>query len=69
MAKRKKSVDLTMQNIEFQSDEGVVRIVRFNPNTMTVDVNIHQEGMKVRSETLPFAHLPKPLKQRIRPLS
>ena len=69
MAKRKKSIDLTTQNIEFQSDEGAVKVIRFNPNTMTVDVNIHQEGMKVRSESIPFAHLPKPVKQRIRPLS
>lgn len=68
MAKKKKSIDLSSQNISYETDDGTVKILRFNPNMMTVDINIYAEGEKVRPLSIRFAQLPKHIKQLVRPL-
>lgn len=68
MAKKKKTVDLSAKDIAYEIEEGTVKVIRFNPNLMTVDINIYAENENVRSATIPFAQLPKPIKQLIHPL-
>jgi hypothetical protein len=68
MGKKKKVIDLSSQEITYAIEEGSVKVVRFDPNRMTVDINIHAENEKVRSATIPFAQLPKTIKQLVRPL-
>lgn len=68
MAKKKKTLDLASQEITYEVEEGTVKVIRFNPKLMTVDINIYAENETVRSATIPFAQLPKPIKQRIHPL-
>lgn len=68
-AKKKKPViDLTEHALTFEMDEATVKLISFNPNTMTLQVNIHRENEAVHSDNqFPFAHLPKALKQAIKP--
>ncbi len=68
MAKKKRSIELVDQNITYDVDEGVVKVIRLDPNTMTVDVNVHVEGQKARPERIRFAQLPKHIKKLVRPL-
>ena len=67
MAKKKKSIDLSSKNIEYDTEEGHVKVIRFNPNNKSVDINLYVEGEKTRSLSIAFAHLPKPVKQLVKP--
>jgi hypothetical protein len=68
MGKKKKVIDLSSQEITYGIEGGSVKVVRFDPNRMSVDINIYAENENVRSATIPFAQLPKAIKQRVRPL-
>lgn len=68
MAKKKRVINLSEQNISYIEDEREIRIISFNPNTMEVDVSIKVEGEKKHVMKLPFAHLPKEIKRLVRPL-
>ena len=68
MAKKKQSIELSDKNIEYDTEEGRIKVIRFNPNNQSVDVNLYVEGEKVRSIAIAFAHLPKPIKKLVRPL-
>ncbi len=67
MAKKKKSVDFTDKEIYFELDQERYRLIRFYPANMTVDVTRYVEGKKDGQTNLPFAHLPKTIKQLIKP--
>lgn len=68
MAKKKKVINLSEQNISYIEDERTIRVISFNPNSMEVDVSISVEGEKKRVMKLPFAHLPKEIKKAVRPI-
>ena len=69
MAKKKRAViDLSDRALSFELDGATARLISFNPNTMTLQVNFYAQGGQVRSESsFPFAHLPKSLKKSIKP--
>lgn len=69
MAKRRKAViDLSGAELAFEQEGRSVRLITFDPNTMTLRVNIYDGGKQVGSDTaFPFAHLPKSLKQAVKP--
>jgi hypothetical protein len=67
VAKDKKSVDLSEQQISFMMERNLYQAIRFFPSKMTVDVMVYEEGVKVGIKTLPFAHLPKEIKKIIKP--
>jgi len=62
MAKKKKSIDLSAKEIFFELEHQQVQVVRFYPSNMSVDIK-KQKGIT----NLPFAHLPKTIKQQIKP--
>ena len=68
MAKKKKVINLSEQNIVYTEEERTIKIIAFNPNTMEVDVSITVQGEKKRVMKLPFAHLPKEVKKLVRPI-
>lgn len=70
MAKKKKAViDLSAESIAFELDGRTVRLISFNPNTMTLLVNFYHDDKPAGSDgSFPFAHLPKHIKKAIRPL-
>ncbi len=68
MAKKKKSIELSAQNIKFQIEKLSYKAIRFYPSQMTVDVMVHAEdGTKAGMQNIPFAHIPKEIKKLIKP--
>jgi len=68
MAKKKKSVELSNQNIEFSLLETHYKVIRYYPDKMTLDVmKFDKDKTKLGMQNLPFAHLPKNIKKLIKP--
>lgn len=67
MAIKKKSVELMDQKISYTIAPLFYKVLRFYPETMTVDVIIEENGVKKGMQKLPFAHLPKEIKKLIKP--
>ena len=67
MAKKKKAVELTQQNLSF-SERGITyKLIRFKPENMTIDVIRYEGETKLDSYNIPFAHLPRELKRKVKP--
>ncbi len=67
MAKKKKSIDYSSENIIFELEKRQEKLMRFNPNLQEVELKCLDEGVK-GTHTVAFAHLPKEIKQLIKPL-
>lgn len=67
MAKKKKSVELSSENITFNIETNQYKVIRFYPSRMTLDVMKFEDGKKAGVTELPFAHLPKETKKLIKP--
>ena len=67
MAKKKKSIDLADKEIYFELEQERYRVMRFHPSNMTVDATRYVDGKKSGQRNFPFAHLPKAVKQLIKP--
>ena len=67
MAKKKKSVDYSAQNILFILDQKEEKLMRFMPDIQAVELKCMEPGSKGTHEVA-FAHLPKEIKQLIKPL-
>ncbi|MDX1294617.1 MAG: hypothetical protein R3302_00015 [Sulfurimonadaceae bacterium] len=70
MAKKRKAiVDLRNKEITFPIDERKAKVITYNPNTMTLVVDLFTNGTKTGSDRdFPFAHLPKSVKRLLKPL-
>jgi hypothetical protein len=62
---RKKPVQTFAETVTFAYERETFRLLQFDPNRMEVTVLSLDTHAR---RTLPFAHLPKPVKQKIRPL-
>ena len=67
MAKKKKSIDLSQREITFQIEETHYKALRFYPSNMTIDMLKLVDGKKCGQSNMAFAHLPKAVKQLIKP--
>ena len=67
MAKKKKSIDLTLQEIVFDIEQEHCKAIRFYPSNMTVDLICFTDGGKKEQRNVAFAHLPKNIKKIIKP--
>ncbi len=67
MAKKKKSIDFSDKEIYFELEQERYKLIRFHPANMTVDATRYIDGKKSGQLNLPFAHLPKSIKQLIKP--
>lgn len=66
MAKKKKPV-VEIKDVSYNTEDGaLVKVIKFNPEKMSVDINIHVEGQKVESKSIAFAHLPKNIKKIVK---
>ncbi len=65
---KKKSIELSQNNITFNMNKQSYKVIRFHPSSMNVDVMIYNDGIiKKGLNTLPFAHIPKEIKKIIKP--
>lgn len=68
MAKRKKSIELSCQNIDFMLERTAYKVIRYYPTAMTIDVMVTDDnGKKIGMQNIPFAHVPKEIKKIIKP--
>ncbi len=67
MAKKKKSVDYSAENILFILNQKEEKLMRFMPDIQAVELKCMEPGSKGTHEVA-FAHLPKEIKQLIKPL-
>jgi hypothetical protein len=70
MAKKRKAViDLSAKGVSFPLDDREAKLVSFNQNSMTLVIDIYENGVKTGSDRdFPFAHLPKSVKKLLKPL-
>lgn len=66
MAKKKESINLQDQNIEFTIQNVLYKALRFNPSSMNVDI-LCLDKTQVGLTTIVFAQLPKEIKKTIKP--
>lgn len=67
MAKKKPTINLSSKNLTFIEGERHFKIITFNQEKMVVSCIVTENTMKNPFE-LPFAHLPKSLKQQVNKL-
>jgi hypothetical protein len=67
MAKKKKAIELFSKEISFTQNEYKYKLLYFLPATMTVDVIVFDGDKKEGKKNIPFAHLPREIKKRIKP--
>ncbi|QOP44949.1 hypothetical protein [Sulfurimonas paralvinellae] len=67
MAKKKKVIELTQKNLEFTENGITYKLIRFKPDTMTLDVIRYEDKNRLDEFSIPFAHLPKSLKKIVKP--
>lgn len=67
MAKKKKSVDYSSQDIIFTLDQQLEKLMRYMPDIQAVELKCMEPGSKGTHEVA-FAHLPKEIKQLVKPL-
>ena len=65
MAKKKSVESFADADIVFEHEQKPFRLLRLDPNSMNVVILPLDGGVE---RTLPFAHLPKSVKKKIRPL-
>ena len=69
MAKSKKSIDLSKDNLSFEERNQTIKLLTFKIDNMTLDISIFEKGKFIKNSTMVFAHLPKKLKAVLNPNS
>jgi len=64
--KKKPCVNLSAKNIVFDQDDLMKKVILFDPNKMTVNLSVREDGKNNIIETLPYAHLPKAIKKLVK---
>ena len=69
MAKSKKSIDLSKDNLSFEERNQTIKLLTFKIDNITLDISIFEKGKFIKNSTMVFAHLPKKLKTKLKPTS
>ena len=69
MAKSKKSIDLSKDNLSFEERNQTIKLLTFKIDNMTLNISIFEKGKFIKNSTMVFAHLPKKLKAVLNPNS
>ncbi|WP_457745941.1 hypothetical protein [Sulfurimonas sp.] len=67
MAKKKKTIELSNEDLEFTDKGTTYKLIRFRVENMTLDVVRYENNTKIDTANIPFAHLPKNLKKILKP--
>lgn len=66
--KKKKSVELSEKKITFNVEKRFYKAIRYYPTAMSLDVmELSEDGKKLGTSNIPFAHIPKEIKKMIKP--
>ncbi|MDD3054921.1 MAG: malate dehydrogenase [Aliarcobacter sp.] len=69
MAKNKKSIDLSKDNLSFEERNQTIKLLTFKIDNMTLNISIFEKEKFIKNSTMVFAHLPKKLKTKLNPTS
>lgn len=67
MAKIKKIIDLSKENLFFQERNQTIKILNFKTDSMSLDIAIFENDIFIKNSTMVFAHLPKKIKAKLNP--
>jgi hypothetical protein len=67
LAKSKKIIDLSKENLFFEERTQTIKLLNFKPDTMNLDIAIFEKEKFIKNSTMVFAHLPKKLKAKLNP--
>ncbi len=67
MAKKKKSIEYSDEQILFAMDSRQYKLIRFHPSNMSVDVKVINDATQKGMLTIGFAELPRDIKQKLKP--
>ncbi len=62
MPKNISSVDLTNQNLSFEQNNMLLKLITFKLYNMSIDVNCYKDDKFIKNMNIPFAQIPKKLK-------
>ena len=65
---KKKTLNLSDQNIHYMDQKKHIKVMNLNLNTMRVEIVISIEGENKKIEKIPLGHLPKEIKKLVRPV-
>lgn len=69
MAKNKKLIiDLKEMNLSFEERNQTIKLLNFKKTTMSLEIEIYENGKFLKKDSMVFAHLPKKLKAKLNPL-
>lgn len=69
MAKKRKNIELADKEIEFEVDKVLYKVLRYNAQSQNIEVLAFEDGKKLGVQKIPFAHIPRSIKQKIKPIS
>ena len=67
MAKKRKAVELSEQEITCNIENRSYKLLRFHPSSMSVDMKEIGENAQKGVVSIAFAHLPKSVKKILKP--
>ena len=69
MAKNKKAlIDLRKMNLSYEERNQTIKLLNFKTSTMSLEIEIYENGKFIKNSSIVFAHLPKKLKAKLNPL-
>lgn len=68
MAKNKKIIDLRPLDISYEENNITCKLNYLKTANMTVELSNYKNDKFIENKTIPFAHLPKTIKQLVKPV-
>lgn len=68
MAKKPLIINLIPQKIQYEQNNQTIKLNSFNQKDMTLKISIWEKDQFIKDQTIVFAHLPKSIKSKIKPL-
>ncbi|MDY0121877.1 MAG: hypothetical protein RBR54_08020 [Sulfurimonas sp.] len=69
MAKKNKNIELADKGIEFKVEKVLYKVLRYDAQSQNIEVLAFEDGKKLGIQKIPFAHIPRSIKQKIKPIS
>ncbi|WP_321315814.1 malate dehydrogenase [Halarcobacter sp.] len=65
---KKPIINLIPMNLSYQDRDQTIKLLTFKRSNMTLDIAIYENEKFIKNSNIVFAHLPKSIKSKIKPL-
>ncbi|WP_321471328.1 malate dehydrogenase [Halarcobacter sp.] len=65
---KKPIINLIPMNLSYQDRDQTIKLLTFKKSNMTLDIAIYENEKFIKNSNIVFAHLPKSIKSKIKPL-